>query len=216
VPAIETPGATESSSLATSHSGPESVAAISALRTATWPYHQRLEKRLDVKQRFSERRAYGAHLARMWGFCAGLERSIDPQCLRPALADYALRSKLALLEQDLCALGYSAGAIAQLPACPDFASCRETATAFGRLYVIEGATLGGRSLLPLVSRQLGCSAVSGAAFLASYGDEVQGMWQRFGAALDLWCVGAERIGLATAAAIATFEVLELWLCGERP
>jgi heme oxygenase len=152
----------------------------------------------------------------MWGFCAGLELSIDKQCLHSALEDYPLRGKLPWLESDLCALGYSRAAIMQLPTCPGFAFCSDAATAFGRLYVLEGASLGGRTLLPQVYKHLGCSAESGAAFLASYGANVQTMWQRFGAALDAWCMSPERVALATCAAIATFEGLERWLCGDAP
>jgi heme oxygenase len=186
------------------------------LRTASWPYHQQLEKRLDIKRRFSERAAYAAHLARMWGFCAALERSIDPNCFRFALPDFPQRHKLSLLESDLGALGWSAAAIAQLPVCQGFAVSSDTAQAFGRLYVLEGATLGGRTLLPPVEKHLGCTSRSGAAFLASYGDQVQSMWQRFGSALEAWCAGAERIAQARVAAIDTFEQLELWLCGPQP
>lgn len=216
MPAAEIQGGAKSRTLPTSVPASVSVTALSALRAATWPCHQRLEKRLDVKHRFADRSAYGSHLARMWGFCAGLELSIDTQCLRPALEDYPLRGKLPWLESDLRALGYSMAAIVQLPACQGFTFCIDTATAFGRLYVLEGASLGGRTLLPQVYKHLGCSPESGAAFLASYGANVQAMWQRFGAALDAWCTSPERTALSTSAAIATFEELELWLCGDGP
>jgi heme oxygenase len=84
--------------------------------------------------------------------------------------------------------------------------------AFGRIYVLEGATLGGRTLLPVVASRVGVTAARGAAFLASYGAAVGEMWSRFGFALDAWCDDQARREAAEAAAIATFESLGRWLC----
>jgi heme oxygenase len=67
-------------------------------------------------------------------------------------------------------------------------------------------------LLPLVQKRLGLDAANGAAFLASYGDNVVPMWRAFGAALDAWCAAPERRARAAAAAVATFDSLEQWLC----
>jgi heme oxygenase len=83
----------------------------------------------------------------------------------------------------------------------------------GCLYVLEGATLGGRTLLPLVQARLGFTANNGAAFLASYDEDVAPMWRSFGVALDTWCDAAERRDRATRAAVATFTSLHEWLCG---
>jgi len=44
-------------------------------------------------------------------------------------------------------------------------ACEDTASAFGCAYVLEGATLGGRTLLPLVEARLGLTAASGAEVL---------------------------------------------------
>ena len=204
----DAPGAT--ASLAASGT----TSALQVLRAACWPVHQRLERRLDVKHRFTMRDAYVAHLAGMWGYCAGLERSLDPLCLRLALDDYSSRSKLPLLERDLTVLGFDGTMIGRLPVCGHFAASADTASAFGTLYVLEGATLGGRTLLPLVLRNLGVAPDSGAAFLASYGEAVGPMWQRFGVALEAWCCNAERISRAADAAVASFARLECWLCGD--
>jgi heme oxygenase (biliverdin-IX-beta and delta-forming) len=189
------------------------VSAIAALRAATWPSHQRLEKRLDIKARFADLHAYRSHLEAMWGFCAGLEPGLGREVFREALSDSESRRKLPLLTQDLLALGAKRHSIETLARCCTLPPCTDPATAFGCAYVIEGATLGGRTLLPLVHRTLGLTAEQGATFLASYGDRVTPMWQDFGVALDAWCVGAERQARATAAAVATFDALDEWLCG---
>jgi heme oxygenase (biliverdin-IX-beta and delta-forming) len=190
------------------------MSAIAELRLATWPVHQRLEKRLDVKTRFTEPRAYRAHLEKMWGFCAAIERRLEPHVFGAAVPDYEKRRKIPLLTRDLIALGADAEAVERLPSCETIPDCADPAAAFGCIYVLEGATLGGRTLLPLVQSRLGLTAEGGAAFLASYGDEVASMWRGFGAALDAWCDPPERRVRATHAAVATFTSLDEWLCGK--
>ena len=189
------------------------MSALAGMRTATWPTHQRLEKRLDIKARFTVHSAYRAHLERMWGFCATLERRLDAATFGAALEDYDSRRKLPLITRDLVALGAEAAAVGGLPCCESLPVCEDTASAFGCAYVLEGATLGGRTLLPLVETRLGLTAQSGAAFLASYGEDVLAKWRTFGAALDAWCEGPERHARAAAAAVATFDALETWLLG---
>jgi len=186
---------------------------MAGLRLATWPCHQRLEKRLDVKGRFSNLEAYRSHLAQMWGFCAGLEQALAPGAFGGALEDYESRRKLPLLESDLIALGAAPDSLGSMPLCPGLPACADPAAAFGCAYVLEGATLGGRTLLPLVESRLGLGPLHGAAFLASYGDRVIPMWQTFGAALDAWCSAPARCSSATQAAVATFDALDRWLCG---
>ena len=65
----------------------------------------------------------------------------------------------------------------------------------------------------LCETRLGLSAQPGAAFLASYGEDVASMWRGFGAALDAWCKVPERTAAAARTAVATFDALEAWLCG---
>jgi heme oxygenase len=192
------------------------MSAMAGLRSATWPCHQRLEKRLDVKARFSSLCAYRGHLEKMWGFCAGLERGIAPGAFGGALEDYESRRKLPLLTRDLIAIGVEPESIESLPVCSSLPARSDPAAAFGCAYVLEGATLGGRTLLPLVESRLALKAEHGAAFLASYGDRVVPMWQRFAAALEAWCSAPERRSSATHAAVATFDALERWLCGPPP
>jgi heme oxygenase len=189
------------------------MSAIAELRSATWPSHQRLEKRLDIKARFTDPDAYRAHLEKMWGFCAAIERRIGSGVLDGALTDYDKRRKAPLLMRDLIALGSDQELVAGLPNCDDFPDLKDPAAAFGCVYVLEGATLGGRTLLPMVQSRLGFTADHGAAYLASYGEDVGSMWRAFGAALDAWCDASERRGRAASAAVATFTSLDQWLCG---
>jgi heme oxygenase len=187
------------------------ASAMAELRSACWPAHQRLEKRLDIKVRFGSVGPYRAHLAQMWGFCAGLEQAVAPAALAEVLTDYPSRRKLPLLTRDLLALGVEPNDSDSLERC-ELPACADVAAAFGAVYVLEGATLGGQTLLPLVSREIGVTAEHGASFLASYGADVAPMWQRFGATVDAWCCDPERRTSATRAAVRTFATLEKWLC----
>ncbi len=188
------------------------MSTIADLRAATWPSHQKLERRLDVKARFSTAHGYREHLEQMWGFYAPLEGRIEPH-IGAALEDFDSRRKMQLLTRDLLAVGASPSTIDALPRADDLPSCQETADALGCLYVLEGATLGGRTLLPMVVRTLGVTPTHGAEFMASYGDRIEVMWRSFGAALDAWCSGTHRSMRAREAAVATFESLGEWLCG---
>ena len=192
----------------------EPATAMMRLRAATWPSHQRLEKGLDVKARFSDLDAYRQHLQRMWGFCAAMEHSLTPQSFANALPDYETRRKLPLLTQDLEALGASAVFVSSLEICPSVLAASSPEAAFGCAYVWEGATLGGRVLLPLVEKRLGLTAERGATFLASYGDDVTAMWRKFSAALNAFCGTPYRQAAAVEAAVTTFERLADWLYRE--
>lgn len=192
------------------------MSAIAELRSATWPSHQRLEKRLDVKARFTAVDAYRAHLEKMWGFCAAIERRIGCHFFDGALADYDQRRKVPLIERDLIALGMESESVVELVCCETLPELGDPAAAFGCIYVLEGATLGGRTLLPIVQSRLGFTADHGAAYLASYGEDVGSMWGAFGVALDRWCEAAERRVRAAQTAVATFTSLDEWLCGNPP
>jgi heme oxygenase (biliverdin-IX-beta and delta-forming) len=187
------------------------MSTIADLRAATWPSHQKLEQRLDVKARFSSLPAYRIHLERMWGFCAVVESRVEP-LVRDALRDFESRRKLPLLTRDLIATGSDPRGVGKLPQMTPVPACDDAAAGFGCLYVLEGATLGGRALLPVVERTLGLAATHGAEFLASYGERVALMWRAFGSALDAWCVDPDRSARARAAAVATFDCLAEWLC----
>lgn len=189
------------------------MSAIASMRAATWPSHQKLEKALDMGERLSRVDTYREYLERMWGFCAGLEHRLEPEWVLPALPDYASRRKLPLLGTDLTALGADSRSLALLARCDELPACPDLAAALGCAYVLEGATLGGRTMLPLLNKRLGLTPQHGAAYFASYGENVTSMWRVFGAAFDRWCTNPQREASAVTAALATFDALTAWLCG---
>jgi len=189
------------------------MSAIAELRTATWPSHQRLEKRINFKARLESIGTYRAHIGKMWGFHVAIEPVLTSDEFRNWLPDCDVRRKVPLLERDLAALPAGSSSLTPLPRCPFVPPCDDVASAFGCAYVLEGATLGGRSLLPLVEARLGLTAEFGAAFLASYGETVEQKWRAFGEALNRCCATDPHRARASDAAAATFSALERWLCG---
>lgn len=148
----------------------------------------------------------------MWGFCATLESLIDPVGACDVLPDYASRRKLESLTHDLTVLGVPLADIHALRRCDTLLLTSDPSAVLGCSYVLEGASLGGRTLLPLIERNLGFTATHGAGFMASYGSEIDTMWRRFGITLEAWCSSDARRDRVVAAAVATFESLEHWLC----
>jgi heme oxygenase len=186
--------------------------ALEELRAATAHCHRRLEKRLDVAHRFSSVSTYRTYLEGMFGFYAPFEQSLSLHAVRRLLTDYEARRKSSLLSQDLGALGVPPDSIASLPRCPRIPLCENEAAALGSLYVLEGTTLGGQVLLPMVEQRLQLTRQSGASYLGSYGQNIPVMWTRFCSVVESWCVDRARRATAAAAAVATFESLEAWVC----
>jgi heme oxygenase len=58
------------------------MSAIAELRRATWPSHQRLEKRINFKARLATLSAYRAHIEQMWGFYVVIEPGLTSGALR--------------------------------------------------------------------------------------------------------------------------------------
>jgi heme oxygenase len=141
------------------------------------------------------RAVYADVLARLARHLAAAEAALAPWA--PTLAglgiDLAERGKQALLARDLDAVRppgappsppgtpppppASGGADAALPAAPTLAH------AFGLLYVLEGATLGGQLLRRRLGPALDLTAEQGLAFFGAYGSEVGPMWRAFTDAL---------------------------------
>ena len=151
-------------------------------------------------------------LERFWGFHLVLEPRLDAWHAReprPGL-DWPHRRKLAALASDLAVLGLAPHDVRRLAHCPDVPELTTTATALGVLYVVEGATLGGR----VIADHLRGGAVPPAAlgFLTCYGTRVGRLWRDYRAATTSF-VGTDlvRADEVVAAATATFEVLGRWL-----
>ena len=181
---------------------------MKALKKATWEIHVGMQKKLGVKQLLSDLRCYREHIVRLEAFHAVAEAEWSPW-LEETLADFPARRKTELLASDLTALGgvRIEGATVPTPA--------DAASALGAFYVLEGPTLAGRHLLPIVEAKFGLTATHGASYFASYGSQVEAMWKRFGDTIETHCAGAETKSTAIKAARSTFLAMEAWLCNEH-
>lgn len=179
---------------------------LAHLRDATKSAHASLEGALGLLDDHLDLDAYRLLLERFYGFWHGWQPQVaallqDEAFLEP-------RRRLHLLAADLATLGVSPHAVGMLPLRP-MPPLRDAAEALGSLYVMEGSTLGGRTIERHVERCLGLSSRSGCTYFAGYGATTGVMWQSFLARLDEQPM--RDAGRLAAGAGATFESVGWWL-----
>ena len=157
---------------------------LPALRAATSEAHQKLEDAIAIDRRLADPARYRQILEIFLGFYRPLERDL----VVPPGLDTDERLKTSWLEADLRALGLTAPQIANLPDCSDLPRVDSPARVFGCLYVLEGATLGGRHISAMMAR----SAVPPGArrFFGGYGERTGERWREFIGALERHVAGA--------------------------
>lgn len=152
------------------------------------------------------REAYRATLARLWGFYAPLEAALAPfaEALPPALRPTPRAARLAA---DLSFWGVESYA---MPLAPPAAlpPLTHPADAVGTIYVLEGASLGGRLIARHVRATLGVEGPDGLSFHAGGASRP---WPRFRAALDAWPSDDAQADAVVAAADRMFTSLSDWL-----
>lgn len=152
---------------------------LTALRTATAQSHETVERTLDLLDPGLDRPRLTAVFGRLLGFWSAAEAGLDAWAHRhPADAarlQWARRRRAALFAADLTALGGPSGEPA-VPALPDVPATDE---ALGRLYVLEGSTLGGT----FIDRHLSGLPALGAGVrvraFSPYGPETGAMWHAY-------------------------------------
>jgi heme oxygenase len=165
------------------------VAIMAGLKAATAEHHERLERRVDIAARLRSRDAYRELLERFYGYYRPLEARLAPHG-----QTFPIRPKAPLLARDIEALG---GDVAALPLARRLPPTDSLEQALGVLYVLEGATLGG-AVIARMARGLDVSS----QFFGAY-DSAR--WREFKAFVD-------QHGADSAAAVATFETMEAWVC----
>lgn len=187
---------------------------LTALRTATTAEHDRVEAALDLLDpRLTRGRLTGV-LHRLHGFWtaaeAGLGAWADREPADAMALDWDRRRRTALFATDLTGLD----ADPDRSTVPDLPAVAGTDDAIGRLYVLEGSTLGGT----FIDRHLtGLPALAGTRVRAfsPYGRETGAMWHAYRrAARDRVAAGGDA-GRMVAAAEATFTALAGW-CERTP
>jgi heme oxygenase len=175
-----------------------------ALRSATAVEHERLERRLDIEARFVSVETYRALLERLHGFYAPMEDRLALHVGDLAGLDFEGRRKTALLVADLAGVG---GGTVRAPwmSPGDVPAIESRADALATLYVLEGATLGGKTIQRSLTRSLGLESV----FFGAYGRETGARWAGFSAVAEAEIPGGDETG----AAQRCFVAMEWWLCG---
>ena len=183
------------------------------LRAGTAAEHESVERTLDLLDPHLDRSRLTGVLTRMHGFWQAAEAGLDDWATRfPSDAravTWAARRRADLFAADLDALG-----AAPAPAEPELPPVEDTDDALGRLYVLEGSTLGG----VFIDRHLdGLPALSGVRLRAfsPYGAETGAMWHAFRRVTrDHVADGGDADAMLTAAT-STFRALAEWCHPER-
>jgi heme oxygenase (biliverdin-IX-beta and delta-forming) len=178
------------------------------LKSETAEAHDRIEEAFDLEAITGSIPAYRDLLGRLYGFHAVWEPLAEVALGDPEF--FRQRRKVALLETDLRDLGMGTDGIARLALCDPTVTMRTPAEAWGSMYVVEGATLGGVVIARHVERRLGLSRHNGCLYFRCYGADVRPMWISFGSRLLARCGSADQDAVV-AAARRTFETLHIWL-----
>jgi heme oxygenase len=183
---------------------------LAELRTATAVEHEQVESTLGLMDPQLGRDRLVAVLTRLHAFWTAAEAGLDAWAGRhPGDAEtvaWSRRRRAHLFAEDLRALGAEpdTGARPELPAVED------TDQALGRLYVLEGSTLGGtfiaRHLATLPT--LGPGVRLGA--FSPYGAETGAMWHAYRRVTRERVAAGGDAGRVVAAARATFTALAAW------
>jgi heme oxygenase len=178
------------------------------LRTGTAPEHETLERTLDLLDPDLERPRLAGVLTRMHGFWLAAEAGLDDWATRfPADArsvTWPARRRAGLFAADLDALG-----AAPADAAPTLRPVADTDDALGRLYVLEGSTLGGAFIDRHLAALPGLAGVRLRAF-SPYGPETGAMWHAFRRATRARVTDGGDAGAMVAAATGTFRALAEW------
>jgi heme oxygenase len=157
-----------------------------------------------------DRAGYRVLLGRLLGFHAPIEAAIAA-CLGEHAFDLDLSrlQRAKLLRDDLAALGATQATIDTLKLMP-VPAFGAPAQAMGALYVLEGATLGGRRLALGLDPLLGRGTLPGRRFLLAGADPQRPAWREVRAALDR--CGADHVARQgmIAGANATFTAFGMW------
>jgi heme oxygenase len=185
---------------------------LAGLRRRTAHLHDMVERRVDIGGRLGSVDRYADLLARLYGFYEPFEAHLGTAAARWGLPlDFDARRKAPLIARDLADLGLTAPAVEALPRCGWEPPSGGPAPALGCLYVVEGATLGGRLIARDAERRLGLGPGTGGAFFMAYGADLGPRWRTFCSVLAGASSTPVAEGEIVAAACDTFAAFGCWL-----
>ena len=188
--------------------GPADGDVLHRLRSGTAAEHQALETALDLLDPALDRHRLTDVLIRMHGFWLAAEAGLDDWAGRfrqdAAAVTWPRRRRAELFAADLEALGAA-------PSCrtPVLTPLAGTDEALGRLYVLEGSTLGGVYIDRHLAGLSGLADVRLRAF-SPYGPETGAMWHAFRRGVRHRVADGGDPERIVASARTTFAVLARW------
>jgi heme oxygenase len=177
---------------------------LDGLRAATSSVHRRLDQTLGLVDRLQHLESRAALLGRYYAFHKGAEIALAPFLSPISDLDFAARCRSPLIALDLQDLDQ--------PAPPDAAPGFDVGTraeAFGAFYVLEGSSLGGRSILKSLVRRR--APLTGLGLLDPYGARTAARWLGFLAILERETDSKGAMAQAVSGALKTFAFAELCL-----
>ncbi len=182
------------------------------LKEATRTHHLQLEAGLRLTDPHLSGEDYLQVLTRFWGLYTPIEQQVvDCPSWQAFMPDYLRRVKTPRLRQDLNALGLSPSRIREIPMSLSVPSLNGLAQVFGAMYVLEGATLGGRIISRQLQERFGYDETYGAAFFTGYGEDTGTMWQRFCERLNALDLTPEERQQTIQTACDTFMAFDEWI-----
>jgi heme oxygenase (biliverdin-IX-beta and delta-forming) len=190
---------------------------LSRLRLETRGEHDAVERVLGLMGSALTRDVYLERLAQFYGFYGPLEAALQARCALPhdrnveatcPIAALLPRlNKTALLRQDLRHLRANTK---HLPLCAALPPTQTLAQVLGCVYVMEGATLGGRLITLHVQATLGITPTTGGSFFEGYASDTAKMWQAMRQQLVSGAVDVQTEDAIVVSAMATFSSLRHW------
>jgi heme oxygenase len=181
-----------------------------SLRTATRDAHESIDTDMRRGDWLRSPSSYAGFLERNLRFHRIVEAAVAPVALRLEGLGYADRRRSPLLQDDLDALaraGVFPGPKEQPSVRVPPLLINGPGAAFGCLYVIEGAMLGGTVLAQWIESRLGYDRGFGASSFAAHRGTTMKRWRAFGALVEarVASVSGDRVLMLTAAQ-TTFAV----------
>ena len=180
---------------------------MTRLREGTAPAHARVDALVDLPRLNLER--YRRLLSGLRAAHRAVERELQGHGCTLARFGYDLneRSKLCWLDEDLSVIGHwDEGGPSQCAAY----RLADPAAAFGAVYVLEGATLGGSVIARHVMPALSLTEDAGCRFFMGYGARTGEFWRGTAAAIAAHAAeaGGDSPARMVSAAQQTFGLLE--------
>lgn len=178
------------------------------LRTGTAAEHEAVERSLDLLDPSLDRIRLATVLGRLHGFWLAAEEGLEAWAGAHARDAEAVawprRRRASLFAADLRELG-----VAAARARPELPELVDTARALGRMYVLEGSTLGGAFIDRHLGTLPGLAGVRLHAF-TPYGAETGAMWHAYRRAVRAHVAAGGNAEAVVGSARLTFRALASW------